>query len=340
MSSRYHVYGMGNALLDMEFNVDATFFEKHQVEKGLMTLVDQDRQHELMHALGDIPDHHLACGGSAANSMMIARYLGIDGFYTCKIADDKVGDFYYKDMRKAGLDNTFDHVSREPGLTGKCLVMVTPDADRTMNTFLGTSETLCAAQLYEPALLASEYLYIEGYLMTSPTALAAAKQAYAVAKAHGVKTAISLSDPFVVGHFRAQFNEVLSQKVDLIFANEEEALSYTNCNTIKDAIVGLQAVANAFVITRGPHGSIIFDGESIIEIAPVAVKAIDTLGAGDMYAGAFLAGLTKYNMSMQQAGELANAISAAVVTQYGPRISAAQAQQILASTLEKVKATA
>ncbi len=340
MSSRYHIYGMGNALLDMEFNVDITFFGKHQVQKGLMTLVDQDRQHELMHALGDIPDHHLACGGSAANSMIIARYLGAEGFYTCKIANDKAGDFYYKDMKKAGLDNTFDHKGREDGLTGKCLVMVTPDADRTMNTFLGISESLSVAQLHEPALLVSDYLYIEGYLMTSPTALGAVKQAYATAKANGVKTAISLSDPFVVGHFRAQFNEILSQGVDLVFANEEEALSYTNSQTLSGAIAGLQAVAKAFVITRGPHGSIVFDGGSVVEVEPMKVEAIDMLGAGDMYAGAFLAGVTKYGMSMQQAGELANAISAKVVTQYGPRISQNQASQILTGVREQVRAIA
>jgi len=340
MSSRYHIYGMGNALLDMEFNVDTTFFEKHKVQKGIMTLVDQDRQYELMHMLGDTPDHHLACGGSAANSMIVARYLGADCFYTCKIANDKSGDVYYKDMKKAGLDNTFDHKWREEGLTGKCLVMVTPDADRTMNTFLGASEALSVAQLYEPALLASDYLYIEGYLMASSTALKAVKQAYAIAKVNGVKIAISLSDPFVVGYCKAQFNEILSRGVDVVFANKQEAVSYTGSQTLTDAITGLQAVAKTFVITRGADGSVIFDGKSIIEIAPVVVEAIDTLGAGDMYAGALLAGITKYGMSMQQAGELANAISAQVVTQYGPRILQNQAQEILASLLERSPAIA
>jgi len=329
MSQHYHVYGMGNALLDMEFDVSETFLQKYNVDKGVMTLVDVDRQHELMHVLGDIPDHNLAYGGSAANSMMILRYLGADGFYTCKIASDKTGDLYYRDMKRHGLQNTFDHKDRPEGYTGKCLVMSTADADRTMNTFLGISETLSVDELYEPALAQSQYLYIEGYLMTSPTAVEAVKKAHTIARKHGVKVAISLSDPFVVNIFKEQFNQILGLGVDLIFANEEEALSYTGTDTLDAAVSALQLISHQFVITRGPHGSVIFDGDTLNHIDPVEVEAIDTLGAGDMYAGSFLAGITKHGMSMIQAGELANRISAMVVTQYGPRISKEAAMNTL-----------
>ncbi|MDO8953483.1 MAG: adenosine kinase [Gammaproteobacteria bacterium] len=317
---QYHVYGIGNALLDIEFEVNFEFFAQHGIEKSVMTLVDEGRQALVLNYLGLANHRKIASGGSAANTMIAIQQFGSLGFYTCKIANDEAGDHYYREMRTAGLDSNFDTQVRQSGSTGKCLAMITNDADRTMNTFLGISETLSEEELNLEALQNSEYLYIEGYLMTSPTACKAVKKAKQLARAHNVKTSISLSDPAIVKYFKGQFLELINEGVDLLFCNYEEAAEFcdsTNLEVIKQT---LQTVAKCFVITRGAKGSIVFDGQDYIEIAAVNVLAIDTLGAGDIYAGAFLAAITQ-GYSYEFAGRLASLASATVVAQYGPRLS-------------------
>lgn len=323
----YHVYGIGNALLDIEFEVYSEFFARNGIEKSVMTLVDEQRQNLILNELGLANHRKIASGGSAANTMIAIQQFGSKGFYTCKIANDEAGDHYYREMRAAGLDSNFDIQRRQEGHTGKCLAMITHDADRTMNTFLGISETLSEAELHLDALKNSDYLYIEGYLMTSPTAFKAVKTAKQVARSHGVKTSISLSDPAIVKYFKGQFLEVVSEGVDLIFCNEEEAAEFCESHDLEVIKTTLKTVAKAFVITRGAKGSIVYDGHQFIEIAPAIVSAVDTLGAGDMYAGAFLAAITQGH-SYELAGRLASLASATVVTQYGPRLSQQQIDEI------------
>ncbi|MDF2940434.1 MAG: carbohydrate kinase PfkB family [Gammaproteobacteria bacterium] len=317
---QYHVYGMGNALLDIEFEVYPEFFAENGIEKGVMTLVDEARQSLILRKLGLANHRKIASGGSAANTMIALQLFGSKGFYTCKIANDEAGDHYYREMRAAGLDSTFDTQVRQAGHTGKCLAMITHDADRTMNTFLGISETLSEHELNVEALKNSEYLYIEGYLMTSPTALHAVKKAKSIAQAYGIKTSISLSDPAIVKYFKSQFLEVTKEGVDLLFCNQEEAYEFCDTRDLEVVKETLTTVAKSFVITCGSKGSIVFDGSKFIEIAPFPVHAVDTLGAGDMYAGAFLAAITQ-GYPCELAGKLASLTSAKVVTQYGPRLS-------------------
>ena len=166
MTKKYHVYGLGAALVDTEVEVNDEFLARAGIEKGLMTLVDEARQHELMEVL----ERHLvgsrrSSGGSAANSIIAASHFGADAYYSCKVANDDNGHFYLKDIRQAGVDSNF-HSDPESGITGKCLVMITPDAERTMNTYLGISERLSHTELNLEALADSEYLYFEGYLVT------------------------------------------------------------------------------------------------------------------------------------------------------------------------------
>jgi len=320
---QYDVYGIGNALLDIEFEVYPEFFSENGIEKSVMTLVDEQRQALILDKLGLANHRKIASGGSAANTMMAIQQFGGKGFYTCKIANDEAGDYYYREMRVAGLDSNFDRQVRQAGHTGKCLAMITADADRTMNTFLGISETLSEHELDVEALKHSTYLYIEGYLMTSATAFQAVKKAKALALQHGVKTAISLSDPAIVKYFKAQFLEVLSEGVDLLFCNQDEAAEFCDTHDLELIKQSLQTVARSFVITCGENGSIVYDGKQFIEIKPVKVYAIDTLGAGDMYAGAFLAAITQ-GYCFELAGKLASNAAAKVVTQYGPRLSQAE----------------
>lgn len=316
---KYHVYGLGAALVDTELEVNETFLEQSGIEKGLMTLVDEARQHELLGLLeGHLVGSKRASGGSAANTTIATACFGANAFYSCKLANDDNGDFYLADLKAANVDANFD-ANREEGITGKCLVMITDDADRTMNTFLGISETLSEADIHADALINSEYLYYEGYLVTSETGRAAAIAARKLAEKNGVKTAISLSDPGMVQFFKDGLKAMIGDGVDLLFCNEDEALSWAEANNIDDAVAALKTVAKQFAITLGSKGSLVFDGETLHQVAAAPVKAIDTNGAGDMYAGAFLYGIT-HGMNFPEAGALASKAAATVVSSFGPRL--------------------
>ena len=325
----YHVYGIGNALVDMEFEVSPDVLQKLKIDKGVMTLVDETRQDELLHQLNGA-DGKRSCGGSAANTMVAIAQLGGKGFYSCKVANDDTGSFYLEDLLRCGVNTNLQNGDIEPGITGKCLVMITPDADRTMNTFLGITANLSETELVPEALADSEYLYIEGYLVSSPSAKAAAIKAREMAQAAGVKTALSLSDPNMVEFFKAGLLEMIGSGLDFVFANEVEALKMADTQALSEAVEHLKTLTKGFAITRGDRGSIVFDGQETMEIEPVPVEAIDTVGAGDMYAGAFLYGITQ-GMSFAKAGKLASLASSRIVTRFGPRLETEAMQSLLKS---------
>ena len=261
-----------------------------------------------------------ASGGSAANTIIAVSYFGGNTFYSCNVANDETGDFYVKDLKAAGVDTNLGD-DREDGTTGKCLVMVTPDAERTMNTYLGITADLSNKHLDEEAIKASEYLYIEGYLVSSDTARPAAIEAKRIAEANGVKTAFTFSDPAMVQFFKDGLVEMIGGGVDLLFCNEDEALNYCGVDSIDSAVEQLKKIAKSFVITRGNKGALIFDGEKQLNIAPHTITAVDSNGAGDMFAGAFLYAIT-HGYNYQQAGDLASLASAEVVSNFGPRLEA------------------
>ncbi len=319
---KYWVYGMGAALVDTEIQVADSDLQQMGVDKGLMTLVDQARQTEL---IGHLESHLVhadhASGGSAGNSMIAAARFGCPAFMTCKVAADTDGDIYLADLEAAGVDHCLRE-GRGPGITGKCLVLISPDAERSMNTYLGISETLSIEELDPPALANSEYLYIEGYLVTSPTGRAAAIRARELAEAGGVKTALSFSDPGMVTHFRDGMLEMVGAGLDLIFCNEEEALGWARCESLDDAIEALKQVAASFVITRGADGAITWDGRELVEVAAHPVQAVDSNGAGDMFAGAFFYALSR-GEDQARAAAFASLAASRVVTHYGPRLPGA-----------------
>ncbi|MCB0649739.1 MAG: adenosine kinase [Saprospiraceae bacterium] len=327
MDKKYDIYGIGNALVDMEFEVTSDFFETHGIEKGLMTLVEEDRQNELILALRKHVTKKQS-GGSAANTLIGASQFGSKCFYSCKVAKDEMGDFYMHDLEKANVKTNLNGMPRAEGLTGKCLVMITPDADRTMNTFLGITSQFSETELDEEALKDSKYLYIEGYLITSEGGRRAMKRAKKVAEKYGVKTALTFSDPNMVKFFKDQMDEVIGASVDLLFCNEDEAMTYTGTNDINVACEELKKVAKRFAITQGKNGALIFDGDTFIDIKPYPVKAIDTNGAGDMFAGAYLYAIT-HGHSHAEAGKIASLASSRVVSQFGPRLDNGAARKIL-----------
>ncbi len=324
----YDIYGLGAALVDTEIEVSDDDLARFGVKKGLMTLVDEARQSELLTLLAD----HLiaarrASGGSAANSMIAAQYLGAKTFYSCKVANDDNGAFFLNDLAGAGI-NYPTFCMTPDAITGKCLVMITPDAERTMNTYLGVSEKLSGKEIDTQAAKDSAMVYIEGYLVTSPTGRAAATELLALARDNGVRTALSLSDPGIVEYFHDELRTLIGPGVDLLFCNRAEATTFTGTDNLDAATEHLRELSRISAVTCGAEGAVIIDDRQSVPVAGRRVKAIDTNGAGDMFAGAFLAAMTR-GMDPVEAAAFANRVAALVVAQYGPRLRPDQYETLL-----------
>jgi sugar/nucleoside kinase (ribokinase family) len=329
--TKYNVYGIGNALVDIVTEIDNDFFSKNNVEKGVMTLVDEKRQQELMKAI-DMKRSKMSCGGSAGNTVIAVNQFGGSSFYSCLVAHDDLGKFFLEDLKRNGVDTNLKYENTPEGHSGRCLVMTTPDADRTMNTFLGISSFLSPEHIDEAAIKNSDYIYLEGYLVASPKGLDAMKEAKRIAEKNKVGVSLTLSDPNMVKYFSKPFEEIIGASVDLLFCNEDEAMTITGTNTLKEAREKMRQLARRFAITLGANGALIFDGDTFIEIEPYKVRALDTNGAGDMFAGAFLYAITNGH-SYAEAGKLASLASSRVVAQWGPRLEQAQAKKVLSDLI-------
>ena len=323
----YQIVGIGAALVDTEVNVTDNDLKQLNIDKGLMTLCDESQQaHYINHLREHIDNAHRACGGSGANSMIAASQLGCSVHLTCRVARDNDGQFFLGDLKKSGVSYNSEDQLLE-GTTGKCLVMITPDAERTMNTALGMSEQLSPDNVNADVLDGAEFLYIEGYLATSNTGKAAAIKMREEAVARKVKVTMSLSDPGIVEFFEPQLREMLGGKAHLLFCNEAEALKWTNADSLEQAINRLKKDTECFAITLGAKGAVCFDGNELVKIEAPSVKALDTNGAGDMFAGTFLAAISQ-GKNYQQAGILACKGASQVVTKMGPRLDEGGYQQL------------
>ncbi|MDR3478320.1 MAG: adenosine kinase [Gammaproteobacteria bacterium] len=322
---QFQVYGIGNALVDIDFEVSKSTLERLNIAKGVMTLIDESTHHRLLEELDGVK-HLKACGGSAANTLFTVQQLGAKTFYSCKVGDDAAGDFFYQDMIAHGIHTNLYEIPRH-GVTGKCIVMVTPDADRTMNTFLGVSSSFSREQLSETALKNSDFLYIEGYLVASPLGCEAAMMARQMADKYNIKTAITLSDPNMVNYFKEGLCAIIGNQVDLLFANESEALLFTGTDRLDEAKETLKKYAKSFVITLGGRGALIYDGHGFTQVDAYKVPVLDTVGAGDVFAGTFLYAITK-GYSYYEAGKLASFAASKVVSKFGPRLTDAEIDEV------------
>ena len=318
----YDVYGVGNALVDVEHSVDDTFLSDHGIAKGHMTLVDNERMETLVASL-DGREATRMCGGSAANTAYAVCGFGGRSFYSCRVAGDETGAYFLEEIRAAGVD-TNPHDPRARGNTGRCLVLVTADAERSMNTCLGISETLAESDINVEALARTSYLYIEGYLSSSTTGRAAAVHAREVAESEGVRTSMTLSDPAMVEFFRDGLTAMLGNGVHQLFCNEEEALAWTRSDRVDIAANELRDIAPCVNITLGSAGCLVVTGTNRRQVPGYQVTANDTTGAGDIYAGACLYGLT-HGGSSDAAARFANFAAAQLVTRYGARLANADA---------------
>lgn len=313
------LFAIGNALIDQEFKVSDDFLQAQGLQKGTMQLADGEQQIALFNQLQATQVYKgQASGGSAANSTVAFTALGGTAFYGCRVGDDDLGDIYLKGLNDAGIQTS--PMSISDGLTGTCMVLISPDSERTMHTYLGITAELTDQQIDFALLSQAKWLYLEGYLSTSATARVAVQQARVQARAHGVKIALSLSDPAMVQYARDGLLDLLGDGVDLLFCNEQEALMFSQTEHLQDAIEVLSGLSHRVVITQGAAGATVIQAGQTWQVAGRAVTAVDTNGAGDAFAGAYLFAINR-DFSPEQAAQLAVLISSEVVAQYGPRLS-------------------
>lgn len=324
--AQVELFSIGNALVDQEFVVDDAFLAQAGLIKGTMQLCDAEQQHTLVQHLATKNHKGQASGGSAANTTVAFSALGGCSFYACRVGNDELATFYLNDLQQVNVRTHEKSLSE--GQTGTCIVMITPDGERTMYTHLGITAELSPAQVdYEP-LKQAKWLYIEGYLATSPTAHQAVKQARQIAKEHDIRIAISLSDPAMVQYAKEGLDILIAEGVDVLFCNEQEALMYSKTVSIEQASEALLEIAQTVVITLGSKGVLIGrKGQAIELVVGEVVEAVDSNGAGDAFAGGFLYALSQ-GQSLTQAAKLGNTVAAQVVSQYGPRLSYDQYQAI------------
>jgi sugar/nucleoside kinase (ribokinase family) len=316
--ARYGLTAIGNALVDVLTRADDKFIaeqeQKHGMKRGSMSLIDQRRAVELYTAMGQGIE---ISGGSAGNTMAGFASFGGKGAYIGKVADDQLGEVFRHDLKSQGVIFSTQPLVVGPP-TGRCLILVTPDGQRTMNTFLGAAVELSKNDIDAVTIAKSAVTYLEGYLFDPPQAKEAFRAAAKIAHDAKRKVALSLSDPFCVGRHRADFLDLVEHHVDILFANEEEIKSLYEVNSFEEAAKAVVGKCEIAVLTRRALGTVIVTKNEKISIAPEKAKVVDTTGAGDQYAAGFLYGFTQ-GMSLTTCGRLGTLAATEVIAHMGPR---------------------
>jgi fructokinase len=310
----YDILGIGNAIVDVVARTEDSFLSRHDMHKGAMILIDAAAADALYAAM---PAGLESSGGSAANTCAVAAGLGAKVAYIGKVADDQLGGVFRHDIKAVGV-----HFPTAPlaggAPTARCLILVTPDGQRTMNTFLGACVTLGEADV-DPALVAaSAVTYLEGYLFDPPEAQRAFRKAADAAHAAGRRVALSLSDAFCVNRHRGAFLDLVANHVDILFANEAEITALYERNTFEEAVEDARRDVALAALTRSEAGSVIVQGGHTVLVPAEAAAVVDTTGAGDAYAAGFLAGLTS-GKSLEVCGRMGSIAAAEVISHYGAR---------------------
>lgn len=321
----FDVYGIGNALVDVQVKLDdapftALFSKRHpdapeKIGKGNMHLVRPGYQAHLLGSLGDL-ERRTVSGGSACNTMIGISRLGSKAKYAGKVGEDEFGAFFSKDLRAAGVDY---EVPFGKSRTGTCVVLVTPDAQRSMFTDLGISIELTPEDLDLDAVKDSKWVYIEGYLWDAPGPKAASVRAMEHAKRHGVKIAYSYSDSFCVQRAHDDFKNFTKEFVDLVFCNQDEACAFAERDDVGAAIDVIRGLGADAAVTLGKRGSVIARDGARVEVPPEPVTPVDSTGAGDLYAAGVLAGLCQ-GKPIEEAGAMGSKMAAQVLAVHGARI--------------------
>ena len=316
-SKKYSVAAIGNAMLDLVCEVPDQFLSQEGISKGVMNLVSRERSNNILKLVRPIKE---TAGGSAANTISTLAKLGLKTGYIGKIADDPKGKLFKKDL----LDNSIfyntqflDKSSTEA--TGKCIVLITPDKERTMNTYLGATEFLTDIDIDEELIAQSEWLYLEGYRFDGQKSKEAFYKAIEIAKKNKTKIAITLSDSFCVDRHRSDFIYLLNASADIVFCNEDELKSLYQIQDIQKAQEFIAGSISCLACTCAERGAYLFHGPSTSKITTNKVSVIDTTGAGDGFAAGFLYGLSK-NVTFDKCATFGNIIAGEVLKVYGPRV--------------------
>ncbi|MDE1905915.1 MAG: adenosine kinase [Rhodospirillales bacterium] len=323
--SQFDITGIGNAIVDFLLPTNDEFLSRHDMPKGAMRLIDADTATRLTAAMaGGVT----ASGGSVANSCAVAAALGAKVAFIGKVAKDEMGEVFRREIAAVGVHyGTAPLEAAVP--TARCLILVTPDGQRTMNTYLGAGGEFGLHDLDETVIAASKVLYLEGYLFDPPAAQAAFAEAARMARAAGQQTALSLSDAFCVDRHRDGFRRLIAEGVDILFANEVEVCSLYEVNSFAEAAARAAADVKIAVLTRSEAGSVILHEGQAIEIPPVPVQMVDTTGAGDAYAAGFLAAYTR-GEGLEAAGRLGAKAASLAISRIGARPPAAELAALLA----------
>ena len=318
MSTKYGVTAIGNAIVDILAPATDAFIDA-QAAKGMqrngMTLIDAARAAELYSLMGPATE---MSGGSAGNTMAAYASFGGKGAYIGKVADDKLGQVFRSDMQAIGVDfSTAPLKNADP--TAQCMILVTPDAHRTMNTFLGACVQLSPADVDEDVIANSSITYLEGYLFDKPDAKDAFYAAADFVAKHGRKLALTLSDSFCVNRYREEFFNLIKNHVDILFANEAEIKSLFEVDTLEEAVAAIAPLCELTAITMSEKGSLIVSGTQTIKVNAIPpAQLVDTTGAGDAYAAGFMFGLTE-GKPLSECGMLASLAASEVISHMGPR---------------------
>ncbi|HQT62286.1 MAG TPA: adenosine kinase [Acidiphilium sp.] len=314
-ATRYDIIGIGNAIVDVLARTDDHFLDRHDMRKGAMRLIDAEAAERI---LGVMPPGQIASGGSVANSCAVAAGLGARAAFLGKVARDELGIAFANDLRAIGVD--FPHAPLPEGApTARCLILVTPDGQRTMNTYLGACIDFDHTDLDAEAIQSASILYLEGYLFDPPRAQHAFREAVRIARGAGRKVALSLSDAFCVDRHRAAFLDLISSGgIDILFANEAEICSLFEQNDFDGAVTEAAHTLPLAVLTRSEAGSVVVSGAERHVVAAVPVEVVDTTGAGDAYAAGFMVGLTR-KASLVESAALASRVAAAAIGRIGAR---------------------
>jgi sugar/nucleoside kinase (ribokinase family) len=315
-NAKFDVLGIGNAIVDVIARADDALLAKNGLEKGAMTLIDEARADALYALMG--PGRE-SSGGSAGNTIAGISSLGGKAAYIGQVRDDQLGTIFRHDIRALGV--AFDTAPAAEGpATARCLIFVTPDAQRTMQTYLGACVDLGPAQIDEATVAASSVTYLEGYLWDKPAAKEAFRKAVAVAHKAGRKVSLTLSDSFCVGRHRAEFRDLVDNHVDILLANEHEITSLYEVDTFDQVLPHLRAKPSRIAaLTRSEKGSVVIGNGEVHAVPAIPnVKVVDTTGAGDLYAAGFLHGLTT-GKELGLAARLGAICAAEIISHYGAR---------------------
>tara|TARA_B100001996_G_scaffold237432_1_gene183395 strand:- start:32 stop:1006 length:975 start_codon:yes stop_codon:yes gene_type:complete len=313
----YDVYGIGNAIVDVITEVDEQFLIDAALTKGAMTLIDDNQMNTLTKIIESSTKKKMS-GGSAANTIFAIQAFGGKTAYACSISKDQNGQHFLDEFENSGISIDERCITNQ-GNSGQCFVFVTPDAERTMATNLGVSSDLSTKSLDQTLITNANIIYIEGYLVTSKESSTTAKKAIGTAKNVGTKIALTLSDSSLVTNFRDSLESFIGEGVDLLFCNEEEALSWAKTDRIDIAVSSLREIAKEAYITLGAKGSISISQTEISEVNSEKVIPVDTNGAGDMYAGACLYARST-GLNGKSAAAFGNKCAASIVQEYGARL--------------------